>query len=768
MRVFTAFLEPGGRVSHFYIPFHALSITSTAEKDINVRARIAELLRARPELCVEEIFKLLDEVRSLQLRLVTVLQLFGGEAEGLAAAEGLELVERLIQAAPTADKKAQSLEQKLYLSRLAKLRQIIRLYSSVAEAMDVDATETEPSLEDLSMALTAPVTDLGPIFKLILDHKPKDENVTVLCSDFIQCFETEGELSSGDRTGIRLRKDISPRIQQQLFQLFCRMSTGEGARERFAESGISPGEILETVLNSFLRNPTYTVSSLSSLHHCFLILLGLREGSDDKTISSLQDIAKRILLKNPISSDLQTLIFMWSNSLSLVRSPPSYVEEWTRRLHQVSGFLGILQTFRELSKEELNHRYTLNDVFDNGNGRIAEIVVKLLVKLGSNSLNLAGSIDGFTESAELALVSKCAEFYPRSMDPNVLVVHMCWEELQRWQRGRDDLQLLETALMGLTSISCPSLKIRFSNLVWRSFFAKLFRDLAKRTDDFRKTTINEAAVCEKELGLRRESLGPLLGLLLNLLERILDLAKFEVTAEAIAEYDSLSLAKQLHLLDHVKATGLPDVDILSLEHQVASVLYLTWTLKLPARPLKLFNSVEINNLLSIQSTAVVSWFSDYNAGVKAERAAWAALVTEAAAGHIHRLPNGRLDTDDYRTYVEVVLQLGRVWFMSDAVRVLQCCALYKAGFDSLGAELRNASTEREKLAHELLEVALLRLAKYLTQVQFATKLTIVFLYKLPSRVDQKRVKKRTVLGTVQRTLRSCYSPREREEKTRRV
>ena len=103
--------------------------------------------------------------------------------------------------------------------------------------------------------------------------------------------------------------------------------------------------------------------------------------------------------------------------------------------------------------------------------------------------------------------------------------------------------------------------------------------------------------------------------------------------------------KQLHLVDHIRNTCFPDPDILSLEHQVAAVLFLTWRLKLPTRPLKVFNSVEINNLLSIQSAAMTSWFSDYNASVKKERLNWIELVTNNSTGYIHKLADNHLDTD---------------------------------------------------------------------------------------------------------------------------
>jgi len=329
-------------------------------------------------------------------------------------------------------------------------------------------------------------------------------------------------------------------------------------------------------------------------------------------------------------------------------------------LYQVSSLLKIYQCVLSLAGEELILKYTIHDVFDNGNGRVAELVSKWLLKLGSNSLNLTSNIEGFTDTKELTLVTKVSEYFPRSMDCNILLVHMCWEELQRWQRDRDDVQLLETSIMSLSSLSCPSLRIQFSNLIWRSFFSKLFRDLVKRTDEFKKTTCNEKVVCEKEFGLQVENIPSLLNILLGFIDKTLDLMKHVEPGEIICDYDSLNMNKHLHLLDHIKNTGFPDPDM--------------------------------------------------------GRLNWTELVTDKSTGYIHRVSDNQLDTEQYRQLYSIILQLGKIWFMSEEVRVYQCLALFKAGFDSLGAELRSSIGEKEKIAVKLLEVALLRLAKYLYQV----------------------------------------------------
>ena len=90
-------------------------------------------------------------------------------------------------------------------------------------------------------------------------------------------------------------------------------------------------------------------------------------------------------------------------------------------------------------------------------------------------------------------------------------------------------------------------------------------------------------------------MSSVLNILLGFIDKTLDLMKHMDPVEISCDYDSLNMNKQLHLIDHIRNTCFPDPDILSLEHQVAAVLFLTWRLKLPTCPLKVFNSVEINN-----------------------------------------------------------------------------------------------------------------------------------------------------------------------------
>ena len=100
--------------------------------------------------------------------------------------------------------------------------------------------------------------------------------------------------------------------------------------------------------------------------------------------------------------------------------------------------------------------------------------------------------------------------------------------------------------------------------------------------------------------------------------------------------------------------------------------------------------------------------------VNKARVVWLGVATEAAVGHIHQVPGeGRqYDMATFHNLSEKLLQLGKVWFMSDLVRVCQVDSLYRAGYDDLASELRTSVTDLASLSDRLLEVCLLRLAKH--------------------------------------------------------
>jgi hypothetical protein len=278
------------------------------------------------------------------------------------------------------------------------------------------------------------------------------------------------------RVTVHLKKSIPPRLQTLLTRVFCSLCEQDrrAAHEAFNMAGLSPLEMFELVMTANLREPEYTLENLRAVHQALLLLLTSRPTPDDKLVSGIQDLARRVLLKQEISPAVFTfvLLLMSSQQEPEVQCPGTYTEEWERRLHQLSCFHTMHSCFRRLLTAAVGEgkepaktsRYCLADVFDNGRGLVAELVAKWLLRLGSSCRLFAVNLDSVLvadvemERGEMNLVTSCADFFPRSMEPDVLLVHLAWEELQLWQANRDAVDRASSALVGLKTISCHSLR----------------------------------------------------------------------------------------------------------------------------------------------------------------------------------------------------------------------------------------------------------------------------------------------------------------------
>jgi hypothetical protein len=257
--------------------------------------------------------------------------------------------------------------------------------------------------------------------------------------------------------------------------MFCSLCEEDKttARDVFQKAGLSTLEMFELVMAASLRDPAYTPQNLLSLHRALLLLLTARCSPDDRLVSGVQDLARRVLLKQEISPALFAfiLVLLAAEQEPEVQCPGTYTEEWERRLTQVTSFHVLAEAAAADESgapgkfpSRSTSRYCLADVFDAGQGRLAELVAKWLVRLGSSCHRFAGNLDsvmaagGAEDGGEVGLVAACAQFFPRSMEPDTLLVHLAWEELQVWQVNRDAVDRAASALAGIRSISCHALR----------------------------------------------------------------------------------------------------------------------------------------------------------------------------------------------------------------------------------------------------------------------------------------------------------------------
>ena len=219
-------------------------------------------------------------------------------------------------------------------------------------------------------------------------------------------------------------------------------------------------------------------------------------------------------------------------------------------------------------------------------------------------------------------------------------------------------------VQALWFLPSPSLRARLASLIFRTFLEKPVQEVARLTEKCSKSRANRGARC-KEL-LQQEP--HLVTGMLETAEQLLDceLQSLALTQSEMVEeedkiaYDDLgSGSTRAHLLDHLLAGPAPSVEAASLQHQLAQVLHLSWSLEVAVRPLQVFTTSETSQLLQTQPGVFSSLFADHNVGVGKARAAWIADLVEAAVGRIHELPGeGRQhDTTFYQEVGGFILSL---------------------------------------------------------------------------------------------------------------
>jgi len=185
------------------------------------------------------------------------------------------------------------------------------------------------------------------------------------------------------------------------------------------------------------------------------------------------------------------------------------------------------------------------------------------------------------------------------------------------------------------------------------------------------------------------------------------------TEEDELHYDELSHDQSPHLLDTLQSYKVVDGDTMSLFYQLTLVLDISWTLRLSFRPLTLFTSAETHTLMATQPGIMSSIFTDHNSAVNKNRRQWISIASDASVGRIHPLSGGDIDILSYQNIQEQLMVLARDWFLSDFVKMCQVVSLYRAGHDDMAGDLRSSITDIQALSDRVLEVALIRMAKYI-------------------------------------------------------
>ena len=652
-----------------------------------MQAELRDLSDSSP-VHVDRMAELLLDIRNPQLR-SQVLSDLVAEEERL----GLELVQQLLNTVRKTFEDAQenvSIENKLWRSKVHKLYRLAAFYQELGrEEEDMDTAgpgTSSSSVEELSLSLATDLEEVTTLLQVAPIAPAAPPHTALALHDFLSCFETEGDLGhwkSSEGLSVRLRKHLAPLLSLSLHRALTTLVSSRlaTAQDHFLLLGLAPEQFLQLAVTSSLHTMDNSLPGLQALHATMAFLLNFNANVDDRHRANCQDVVRSGLRRAPMSATVFALATVWrcvlagQGNLTL----GVWAEEWSRRLGQVRAFLSLQELLLELVPGQEEPCHSLASVFEAGDGRVAELVARWLYQgLDTTARGLASALDTQEEEQPaVRLVARAREHFPSSCSRTLLLLHLAWEQVQAWSRDRDATSLLSSLLPGLCALPCPALRARLLSLLWRTFFQKLLQDAARLTETLARSpgsSGRRAASCEELLQLRSCSVAPVLRAMAELLD--LQLQSLALAGEGeggVVQYDCLGAEVRPHLLEHVQAAAEADPSLVSLQHQLAVVLELSWNLGVTVRPLHIFSTTETQQLLNTRPGVFSSLFVDHNVAVGKTRVAWVGDVVEAAVGRVHVRPGEarQYDTAEFQEICLKLQQLARLWFLSDLVKMCQ-------------------------------------------------------------------------------------------------
>ena len=365
----------------------------------------------------------------------------------------------------------------------------------------------------------------------------------------------------------------------------------------------------------------------------------------------------------------------------------------------MEGFISIAKAISinlpiDEGRENIGTKYTLDDVFNSGDGRITEIMVQWIINRGIKLVDIinASETKGDVESNDIncakaeakeiydqnqchkvktsdvmidvhMLMDTCKEYFPMSSRKDIVICHMAWEYMHRWSKNRRQLYLFtEDALSCLQYIPQPFIQHRITALTWTTFVSKFAVEAVNLTEN------PSSSRCERELCLHEHELSTFLEASIRMLRLLVDTAEVDITTDYengdMFQYDDVALLANVsngvgvnkqHLMDHIRGkVQSSDTDVVAVQYQFVVVASAIWSFGIDSiKPLSLFNSQESNMFFQgspSSSTFISSPFkslnlfqSEHSRSVRHCRRRFLESACDGAVSCIHQISDGETD-----------------------------------------------------------------------------------------------------------------------------
>ena len=478
-----------------------------------------------------------------------------------------------------------------------------------------------------------------------------------------------------------------------------------------------------TILRNSVEYPR--LASPEAMFKLFQLSFDLHQSDQELgSFQSLLQIARRHLVKCDMQSKLYYTILLWKSYLLQSQEMSSYAEDWNQILHFTKAFLII----KNQAKPFLitNQTYSFNEVFNGGSGKIVEVITSWLVDANFKH----GDLEQNEQLKEFFPVA--SDYFPASMNRQILVAHLSWEYCHRWNKDRPHLDMLEDCVQSLINIGNPELEHRLTRLLWNVILSKPTKDAVNLTE------IRSASRCEREMGFSESDIPQFLDKICDVLG--VHQKTLNESGDLLVSYDVTNCdnaGAQRHLIDILSRlqVNYERDSIFGLFHQMAIVSKIIWFFGLDVKPLTLFSNQEVSLFFQSglpgepKASTWSSWAISQNRGVRNARKRFLEITCQGAVQTIQVISESETDSEDYNKWSELIGILAMHWNMVDRLSEVRIVAMYKAGYDSLGEEILCTMADKETISRKLLRIAMLRLSKNLvmaeSDVNLQAKLKVV-------------------------------------------
>ncbi len=774
------FWSVDGHLMEIVIPYHSVMNESSATHDLVQQQKLALALAESPEDGrLEEATELILSARTFTGRLSMLIDLLRWKEISSDATKSV--IARLRDFSN--DKDGDHTEPSLSDIFLERISRGVELFDFL-ESCDNDKLEWNGKDEgDMIKMLFGDEAVTNEFLQRLREDQGEvsKKSAELSLHEFLSWFDILPEASEGsEMLQVNAGDTLKP---EAALAIFCRLCVQthvdqNDLLQKLSSLHISAMDIMCLSLKGLSVMDADTLLLLSPTFKSLFNAISTLEGQKcQASVGWQMQLASKLrglfTASTPISVQLFFLLHEWCQFL-IVREDEvhMYASEARRLAGCCAAFLRISWHFKVLvktaNKEMPPMRLTILDVFEEGNGRVTEIVSKWLAETGFTATRL------FQAPEVKTFLDKCACHFPRSTQPRVIVAHLAWELLHRWTQRLSDMFLLEEAVAFLEVL--PSdfdswLAHSIAQLAWKTFLARPMRDAVSQTE------IRSASRCLRQLGISQSELHRLLLSGARAARVLVETDVGGIGRKETDLYDNVTFDnRKKHLLDHamtLRASPAYDSEAMALQYQLTLVCCLIWRLDVDAKPLGLFSTQEANSFFQSETSSALGLLSTVGQGRRKRRVRFLKHAARGAVRTLQRLPNQELDAEEYRSWLSHLQLLAKMWFMSEDLRSALTVALYQECHDSLGAESFGTSANQKSLAEELLiTVALVRLTKYVYESGANHGAKVV--QTKPYLMDKMTLLQEKAISSPQASLAAtkdllkllCHTGMEKEEQTR--